>query len=92
MDEMIDCLLYHQGLAERDLGEALTILRSRYPQASNELDSAQADWSQYRESHCYFVAYPYGALSGSEARLDNVSCKTEMTRRRTAELSDLIDR
>lgn len=90
--EMEACALYHQGEAEAELGLVLADLRSRFPDTSALLDATQADWSTYRDSHCRYQAYPYGGAPGSESRLDDIACKTTLTRLRADQLRDLLAR
>lgn len=84
--EMVDCSLFHLGKAEGELGDALTALRSRFPQTATQLDQAQAAWASYRDATCHYAAYPYDFGRGSEAVLDELSCKKTETLRRAAEL------
>jgi uncharacterized protein YecT (DUF1311 family) len=84
--EMVDCSTYHLGLAERDLGNALTDLRSRYPQTTALLDQSQASWASYRDATCYYVADPSDYARGTEAILDELYCKRRETERRAASL------
>lgn len=90
MAEMADCSLFHIGNAERDLGDALTTLRSRFAQTATQLDQAQAAWAIYRDATCYFAAYPYASGRGSEAVLDELYCKKTETLRRAAELRKMF--
>jgi len=86
MAEMVDCSTYHLGLAERALGEALTDLRSRYPQTATLLDQSQASWASYRDATCYYVADPSAYARGTEAILHEMHCKRLETHRRAASL------
>ncbi|MBA3911805.1 MAG: hypothetical protein C0524_18495 [Rhodobacter sp.] len=88
--EMVDCSLFHLGKAERELGDALTVLRSRFPRTATQLDQAQAAWASYRDATCYYVAYPDDFGRGSESVLDELSCKKTETRRRAAELRKMF--
>ncbi|NJS39810.1 MAG: DUF1311 domain-containing protein [Rhodobacteraceae bacterium] len=84
--EMADCLTYHLGLAERELGNALSDLRSRFPQTSTLLDQSQASWASYRDATCYYAADPSDFARGSESILIELSCKRTETERRAASL------
>jgi uncharacterized protein YecT (DUF1311 family) len=84
--EMVDCSTYHLGLAERELGNALTDLRSRFPQTSTLLDQSQASWASYRDATCYYAADPSDYARGSESILIELSCKRTETERRAAAL------
>ncbi len=86
MAEMVDCSTYHLGLAERDLGVALTDLRSRFPHTATLLDQSQASWASYRDATCYYVADPSDYARGTEAILAEMQCKRRETRRRAASL------
>jgi uncharacterized protein YecT (DUF1311 family) len=88
--EMVECSTYHLGLAERDLGEALTDLRSRYPLTATLLDQSQASWASYRDATCYYVADPSAYARGSEAILAEISCKRLETQRRAATLRTMF--
>ena len=84
--EMVDCSTYHLGLAERELGKALTDLRGRYPQTATLLDQSQASWASYRDATCYYVADPSVYARGSEMILEELTCKRLETERRAATL------
>jgi uncharacterized protein YecT (DUF1311 family) len=86
MPEMIDCSTWYLGQAEAELGEALTDLRSRFPQTAAQLDAAQAAWSTYRDATCFYAVYPSDYGRGTEMVLDELSCKKSETLRRAAEL------
>jgi uncharacterized protein YecT (DUF1311 family) len=84
--EMVDCSTYHLGLAERELGEALTDLRSRFPQTATLLDQSQASWASYRDATCHYAADPSDYARGSESILIELFCKRTETKRRAAAL------
>ncbi len=90
MPEMVECSLYHLGLAEAELGAALTDLRSRFPQTATKLDQAQASWAVYRDATCYYAADPSDFARGSEAILTEISCKKAETLRRAADLRQMF--
>ncbi|AZL57615.1 DUF1311 domain-containing protein [Tabrizicola piscis] len=90
MVEMVACATHHLAMAERQLGEALTDLRSRFPQTATQLDHAQAAWASYRDATCYFVADPSDYGRGTEAILIELACKRSETLRRAADLRQMF--
>ena len=88
--EMVNCSNYHLGLAEAELGAALTDLRSRFPQTATQLDQAQASWAVYRDATCYYAADPSDFARGTETILIEISCKRAETLRRAADLRQMF--
>jgi uncharacterized protein YecT (DUF1311 family) len=92
--EMVTCATQDLEAADRALNSAytsaMTLMRKRakeFPKAADRLRDAQRAWLAFRNANCSWAA---GVMQGGTGHpMVDISCRTTMTRARTAELETI---